>query len=110
MLTDFRLFRQIRVVWLLDLKYYLFMNDYKKIEMAIGFIVERNHDSWNLSDLGKFMDLSPGYLQKLFTKCVGVSPKQFSRYLKVEYAKKVMSASNNLLELANKSKLSSPGR
>ncbi len=56
------------------------------------------------------MALSPFHAQRLFTRWAGISPKRFSQYLTIGYAKEVLERSGSLLNAAYDSGLSGPGR
>jgi AraC family transcriptional regulator of adaptative response/methylated-DNA-[protein]-cysteine methyltransferase len=85
--------------------------DYKRIEAAIHFLEENFHSQPSLQEIAKSIHVSEFHFQRLFSRWVGISPKQFLQYLTKEYAKKLLHQSNNnLLDVTYESGLSSPGR
>jgi AraC family transcriptional regulator of adaptative response/methylated-DNA-[protein]-cysteine methyltransferase len=63
------------------------MSHYLTISKAITYIAAQPHQVSELEDIAKHVWLSPSYFQKVFTEWCGISPKQFSRYLTLSYAK-----------------------
>ena len=86
------------------------MEDYDRIEKAILFLEENFRSQPSLPDIAAHMGLSPFHAQRLFKKWAGISPKRFSQYLTIRYAKSVLESSGSLLEAAYDSGLSGPGR
>ena len=85
------------------------MNPYNIISKTIGQLVQKPNTS--LEELAEFANLSPSYLQKTFVDWCGVSPKQFSRYLTLNYAKGLLAENKKSnLSLALDAGLSSTGR
>jgi AraC family transcriptional regulator of adaptative response/methylated-DNA-[protein]-cysteine methyltransferase len=84
--------------------------DYARIERAIAFLRERRQAQPDLAQLGAHLGLSPAHTQRLFRRWAGVSPKRFVQFLTVEYAKRRMRDTADLLGLALDSGLSGPGR
>ncbi|MGB3300495.1 MAG: methylated-DNA--[protein]-cysteine S-methyltransferase, partial [Phormidesmis sp.] len=76
----------------------------------IAFMREHHTQQPNLSAIAQHLNLSEHHFQKLFTQWAGISPKRFSQYLSVEYAKSKIAHAPNLLDLATETGLSSPGR
>ena len=85
-------------------------DDYPRIEQAIHYIQEHVQQQPGLDDVARHIGLSPFYFQRLFRKWAGVSPKRFLEYLTVEYAKRQLRASNNILDTSQALGLSSPAR
>jgi len=85
------------------------MDHYASMEKVIAHIVERKLEAKPLEEIAASMGMSPGHLQKLFTRWVGISPKQFGRYLSLEYAKELL-GEHGSLDTAVKAGLSSGGR
>lgn len=54
--------------------------------------------------------MSPHHFQRLFTRWAGISPKQFVRYLTVDYARAALDRTEPILEAALDAGLSGPGR
>ncbi|HEY1037398.1 MAG TPA: methylated-DNA--[protein]-cysteine S-methyltransferase [Candidatus Paceibacterota bacterium] len=87
-----------------------FRNQYGKISEVIAQIVDRKLHSHSLEELAGDLHVSPGYLQKLFTEWAGITPKQFGRYLSLQYSKGLLEGKNSMLDIAHKTGLSGAGR
>jgi AraC family transcriptional regulator, regulatory protein of adaptative response / methylated-DNA-[protein]-cysteine methyltransferase len=74
------------------------MSQYQTIAKAIGYINEHQKEVILLDDLAEFVDLSPSHLQKLFTEWAGVSPKQFQRFLSLQYAKSLLAEQKSTIQ------------
>jgi AraC family transcriptional regulator, regulatory protein of adaptative response / methylated-DNA-[protein]-cysteine methyltransferase len=85
-------------------------DDYSRIEKAIQFLEENFHRQPDLNEVARSVNLSEYHFQRLFRRWAGISPKRFVQFLTVEYAKKMLEQSRNLLEATYNSGLSSPGR
>ena len=85
-------------------------NDYPRIKQAIGYILQNMTQQPGLDEVARHIGLSPFHFQRLFRKWAGVSPKQFLEYLTVEYAKRQLRESNNILDTSHALGLSSPAR
>ena len=93
------------------------MKQYETISKVIKYISrEQKNNKKNtpsLEDLARHVNLSQSHLQKVFVEWCGISPKQFSRFLTLNYAKSLLAESSNKntnLGLSNKMKLSSTSR
>ena len=86
------------------------LEDYQRIEKAIGYIEKNVHRQPRLEEIAKEIGLSEYHFQRLFKRWAGISPKRFLQVLTVEYAKKVMKRKKNLLDTAWDSGLSGGGR
>ncbi|MEX0368586.1 MAG: methylated-DNA--[protein]-cysteine S-methyltransferase [Ruegeria sp.] len=64
----------------------------------------------NLDDLAAAMDMSPAHFQRLFSAWVGVSPKRYQQYLKLDHARALLSERFTTLETALATGLSGSGR
>lgn len=85
------------------------MNTYKIIANTIEYIAASERRQPELEELATHAGMSPTKLQKTFTDYVGVSPKQFARYLTVEHAKGLLKEHSNM-QAAYKVGLSGTGR
>lgn len=86
-------------------------SDFDRIEQAICYLREHFKDQPSLEEVARQAGLSPAHFQRLFTAWAGTSPKQFSRYLNLEYAKTLLKEDRlSLLRTSNKTGLSSTGR
>lgn len=84
--------------------------NYQRIAQAIGFLCEQRHRQPTLAELARHIGLSESHTQRLFSRWAGISPKRFLQFLTVEYAKRKMAATADLLNLSLHSGLSGPGR
>ncbi len=83
---------------------------YERIAKAIAFMRHNHLRPPELEAIAQHVHLSKYHFQRLFTKWAGISPKRFSQYLTVEYAKSKITQTKSLLDLTIESGLSSPGR
>jgi AraC family transcriptional regulator, regulatory protein of adaptative response / methylated-DNA-[protein]-cysteine methyltransferase len=86
------------------------LSNYDIIAKVIGYITSNPKANLSLEQLAQEVDLSPTHLQKTFTDWCGVSPKQFSRFLSLGYAKELLAQNKNNLQTTILSGLSSTGR
>ncbi len=84
--------------------------DYARVEKAIRYIEANYRDQPPLDRIAAETGLSPHHFQRLFTRWAGISPKQFVRYLTVEYAKAALDRTEPVLDAALDSGLSGPSR
>lgn len=85
--------------------------NYARIALAIEYIKRNFKEQPSLEEVAEQINLSPFHFQRLFTDWAGVSPKQFTHYLSVNYAKKVLTEqSATLFDAAYQSGLSGTGR
>lgn len=85
--------------------------DYARIEAAIYYIKDNLHAQPSLEEIAAAVKLSPSHFQKLFSEWAGVSPKKFTQYLTLQYAKSLVKNQNSsLLDAALASGLSGTGR
>ena len=84
--------------------------DYDRIAQAIAFMRQHHLSQPDLATVAQHIGLSDYHFQKLFTQWAGISPKRFSQYLTIEYAKAKINQTRSLLDLALEIGLSSPGR
>ena len=64
--------------------------DYQRIAEAITYLKVNFKEQPNLDSVAAQLQLSPFHFQRLFSKWAGVSPKQFVRFLSLEYAKSIL--------------------
>lgn len=85
--------------------------DYKRIAQAIEFIQQHFKQQPSLEEIAKAVNLSTYHFQRLFTEWAGTSPKQFSQYLSIDYARSLIKEKElNLFDTAYETGLSSTGR
>ena len=84
--------------------------DYARIEAAILYLEEHFRDQPSLDDVAREAGLSPHHFQRLFRRWAGISPKRFSQFLTLDYAKAQLEASASVLDAAYDAGLSGPSR
>lgn len=82
---------------------------YKLVRRAIERL-DSSEELISLEDLAAEMSLSPAYLQRLFSKWAGVSPKRYQQFLALDHAKTLLRSHHSTLETAVESGLSGGGR
>jgi AraC family transcriptional regulator of adaptative response/methylated-DNA-[protein]-cysteine methyltransferase len=83
---------------------------YEAVKSVIEHIVSHKLDSHPLEELAASLGVSSGHLQKVFTAWAGITPKQFGRYLSLQYAKDLLAENKSTLQASVETGLSSPGR
>jgi AraC family transcriptional regulator of adaptative response/methylated-DNA-[protein]-cysteine methyltransferase len=83
---------------------------YRLISDALHWLFQNQKDQPSLEDIAKHVGLSPHYLQRLFQDWVGVSPKQFLKFLTKAQAMDRLRQGQTVLDSALSSGLSGPGR
>ncbi len=83
---------------------------YVTVSRVIEYIVAKRLGETDMSTLAKSLKMSLGHLQKVFTEWVGISPKQFGRYLSLEYSKGLLAQNKKTFETTVRTGLSSGGR
>ena len=83
---------------------------YQLIAQALHWLCQNQQDQPGLEELAAHVGLSPHYLQRLFQDWVGVSPKQFVKYLTKAQAMERLQQGQTVLDSALSSGLSGPGR
>lgn len=83
---------------------------YQQIAEIIS-LIEANHlEQLSLGEVAQVAEVSPTYLQKVFTAWVGISPKQFGRYMNLSYARQLLAQNSTLERTAQATGLSGTGR
>ena len=80
------------------------------VARAIAWLDEHADEQPDLAALASEMGMSPGHLQRVFTRWAGVSPKQFLQYRTAESARALLASDTPVLDTALGAGLSSPGR
>jgi AraC family transcriptional regulator of adaptative response/methylated-DNA-[protein]-cysteine methyltransferase len=83
---------------------------YATIGEAIRFLRAHSRQQPSLEAVAKHVQLSPYYLQRVFSEWAGISPKRFLQFLTKENAKQLLRHSRDVLSAALESGLSGPGR
>src|SRR5665213_1197111 len=84
--------------------------DWKRMGRAIRYLSEHYLEQPRLEDAAESVGLSPFHFQRLFTRYVGVSPKNFVGHLTLGHAKGDLKSGRSLLETALDAGLSGPSR
>ena len=84
--------------------------DYRRIADALAYVDANFQDQPSLAEIAEQTGLSEFHFQRLFTRWVGISPKQFLKHLTLECAKRSLEASASVLDAAYDAGLSGPGR
>jgi AraC family transcriptional regulator, regulatory protein of adaptative response / methylated-DNA-[protein]-cysteine methyltransferase len=86
------------------------VSQYDIIAKVINTITNEPKKNFSLQELSQALGMDPTHLQKTFTDWCGVSPKQFQRYLSIEYAKGLLAENKSTLQTSILSGLSGSGR
>ncbi len=84
--------------------------DYQRIANALAYVDANYQEQPSLAAIAAQTGLSEFHFQRLFTRWVGISPKQFLKHLTLECAKRSLEASASVLDAAYDAGLSGPGR
>ena len=84
--------------------------NWRKMGRAIRFLSANYLNQPTLEDAADAVGLSPFHFQRLFSRYVGVSPKNFVAHLTLGHAKGGLKAGNSLLDTALDAGLSGPSR
>lgn len=84
--------------------------NYYRIEQAILYIEQNFKRQPELDEVAEKVHLSPFHFQRIFSEWAGISPKRFLQFLTVDYLKRKVQQSKNLLEAAESAGLSSQSR
>lgn len=86
------------------------MENFDRIAKAIEYISTHFKEQPDLDEIAGSVHLSPFHFQRLFTEWAGVSPKKFLQFISIEYAKKLLTKDQSLLDVAYNTGLSGTGR
>lgn len=84
--------------------------NWRRMGRAIRFLTARYLDQPSLEDAAAAVNLSPFHFQRLFTRYVGVSPKNFVGHLTLDHAKADLEQGKNILKTSLDAGLSGPSR
>lgn len=84
--------------------------DWKRMGRAIRFLSEHYLEQPRLEDAAEAVGLSPFHFQRLFTRYVGVSPKNFVGHLTLDHARQELAGGQSVLGAALDAGLSGPSR
>jgi AraC family transcriptional regulator of adaptative response/methylated-DNA-[protein]-cysteine methyltransferase len=83
---------------------------YQLIGDALHWLCHNQQEQPSLEQLAAHIGLSPHYLQRIFQQWVGISPKQFLKYLTKNQAIERLRQGQTVFDTALESGLSGPGR
>lgn len=87
------------------------LTNYERIARAIDYLKANFKRQPSLEEVAENVYLSPYHFQRMFTEWAGVSPKKFTQYLSVEYAKGLLKEKQaSLFDTALETGLSGTGR
>jgi AraC family transcriptional regulator, regulatory protein of adaptative response / methylated-DNA-[protein]-cysteine methyltransferase len=84
--------------------------DYRRIEQAIRWLDAHAPEQPDLATLAAALHLSPGHLQRTFTRFAGTSPKRLLGWLTADAARRLLRERRSVLATTEAVGLSSPGR
>jgi AraC family transcriptional regulator, regulatory protein of adaptative response / methylated-DNA-[protein]-cysteine methyltransferase len=80
------------------------------VARAIAWLDDHATEQPDLATLAAEVGMSPGHLQRVFTRWVGVSPKRYVQFLTAEAARTMLADDATVLDTTMATGLSSPGR
>jgi AraC family transcriptional regulator of adaptative response/methylated-DNA-[protein]-cysteine methyltransferase len=83
---------------------------YRQMGRAIRFLADHYQEQPTLDEAASAAGLSPFHFQRLFTRYVGISPKNFVGHLTLDHAKSELANGASVLEAALDAGLSGPSR
>jgi AraC family transcriptional regulator of adaptative response/methylated-DNA-[protein]-cysteine methyltransferase len=86
------------------------MTDYERIEQVIRYLDQHHREQPTLKALALVVGLSEFHFHRLFARWAGTTPKNFLKALTAEYAKQLLLASKDLLNVSLDAGLSGPSR
>jgi AraC family transcriptional regulator of adaptative response/methylated-DNA-[protein]-cysteine methyltransferase len=84
--------------------------DYQTVRQVIEMISREWREQPQLEDLAREAGMKPAQLQKLFTRCAGLSPKAFLQAVTLDHAKRLLAQDASVLDATLELGLSGPGR
>src|SRR5262245_23563541 len=84
--------------------------NYSRIEQAIQYLETNFQRQPELDEVAEKVHLSPFHFQRIFTEWAGISPKRFLQFLTVDFLKKKLAETKNLVDAAESAGLSSQSR
>ena len=83
---------------------------YALVAQAIRYLRAHAHQQPSLAEVAAAVHLSEHHLQRIFAAWAGISPKRFLQYLSKEHALAALRSEQGVLDAAQASGLSGPGR
>lgn len=84
--------------------------DYSRIARALQYFKDRSGDRPDFRGAADAVGLSEFHFHRMFKRWAGITPKQFTAYLSVDHAKRLLLESHSVLDAAYDAGLSGPGR
>ncbi|RFM27185.1 bifunctional transcriptional activator/DNA repair enzyme AdaA [Deminuibacter soli] len=84
--------------------------DYQRIAEAIQYISDHFKEQPDLDAVAAAVHLSPFHFQRLFKEWAGVSPKKFTQYISLQYAKELLRKQQSLADVSFETGLSGTSR
>ena len=85
-------------------------SDYTHVRKALAFISENWREQPSLEAIASEVQLSPGHLQRVFTRWAGLSPKAFLQAVTIDHARALLRDHASVLDAAYEVGLSGPSR
>ncbi|MDW3223250.1 MAG: bifunctional helix-turn-helix domain-containing protein/methylated-DNA--[protein]-cysteine S-methyltransferase [Paracoccaceae bacterium] len=82
---------------------------YQVVRRAID-LIDQSEDQLSLDEIATEMGMSTAHFQRVFSRWVGVSPKRYQQYLKLDHAKNLLRDRFTTLEASHAVGLSGSGR
>ncbi|WP_410056037.1 bifunctional helix-turn-helix domain-containing protein/methylated-DNA--[protein]-cysteine S-methyltransferase [Roseobacter sp. HKCCA0434] len=83
---------------------------YRLMADLLERIARQPEEPRSLAELADLADMSPAHFQRTFSQWVGVSPKRYQQYLKLNLARDLLRERSTVLDTAYGTGLSGPGR
>ncbi|MAZ49418.1 MAG: cysteine methyltransferase [Halobacteriovoraceae bacterium] len=84
--------------------------NFNRIQKAIEYIKENFKSQPSLEEISSSVHVSPHHFQRMFQAWAGVTPKQFTQYLSVEYARGLLADQQSIMDVAHETGFSGPSR
>ena len=84
--------------------------DYSRIEKAIRYLDTNRAEQPELSDVAKYVGLSPAHFQRMFTRWAGISPKRFLQHRTAQVVKRLLRENRTVLDASYEAGLSGSSR
>ena len=85
-------------------------SDYEIVQRAIAYVTEHFRDQPDVETVARAVGVDGRTLTELFRRWCGLSPKAFLQSVTLDYARRVLRESPNILEASYEVGLSGPGR
>lgn len=85
-------------------------SDYDYVRTALGFITDNWREQPSLEDIAAEAGVSPGHMQRIFSRWAGLSPKAFLQAITLDNARQLLRDSASILDASYEVGLSGPSR